>query len=147
MAAILLFALVTVETGGLYLLRVVRGDAVSTPFQLSFARAGHAHAGVLLILSLVGLLYADAVGLNGPLGTIARSGVPVAALLMSAGFFLSSLGEGRQEPNRFIVMVYVGGVCWRPGSSPSASASCALPDGRLSGPTSDDGGRCGLTAS
>ncbi len=109
-AAILLFALVTVETGGLYLLRVVRGDAPATPFQLSFARAGHAHAGVLLILSLVGLVYADAVGLDGPLGTLARSGVPVAALLMSAGFFLSSLGQGRQEPNRFIVLVHVGGV-------------------------------------
>jgi len=109
-AAILLFALVTVETGGMYLIRVVRGDAPSTPFQLSFARAGHAHAGVLLILSLVGLLYADAAGLDGPLGTLARSGIPVAALLMSAGFFLSCLGAGREEPNRCIVLVFVGGV-------------------------------------
>jgi hypothetical protein len=109
-AAILLFALVTVETGGMYLLRVVRGDAPSTPFQLSFARAGHAHAGVLLILSLVGLLYADAAGLDGPLGTVARSGIPIAALLMSAGFFLSSLGAGREEPNRFIFLVFLGGA-------------------------------------
>jgi hypothetical protein len=109
-AAILLLALVTVETGGLYLLRLVRGDAPSTPFQLSFARAGHAHAGVLLILSLVGLLYADAAGLDGPLGTVARSGIPIAALLMSAGFFLSSLGAGREEPNRFIFLVFLGGA-------------------------------------
>jgi hypothetical protein len=107
-AAILLFALVTVETGGLYLVRLVRGEAPSTPFQRSFARAGHAHAGVLLILSLVGLLYADAAGLDGSLGTVARSGTPVAALLMSAGFFLSSLGAGREEPNRFIVLVFLG---------------------------------------
>jgi hypothetical protein len=109
-AAILLFALVTVETGGLYLLWVVRGAAPSTPFQLSFARAGHAHAGVLLVLSLVGLLYADHAGLGGALGTVARSGVPLAALLMSAGFFLSSLGAGREEPNRLILLVYVGGA-------------------------------------
>jgi hypothetical protein len=109
-AAILLFALVTVETGGMYLVRVVRGDATSTPFQLSFARAGHAHAGVLLILSLVGLLYADAAGLDGSLGTVARSGIPLAALLMSAGFFLSSLGAGREEPNRFIFLVFLGGA-------------------------------------
>jgi hypothetical protein len=106
-AAILLFALVTVETGGMYLVRLVRGEAPATPFQLSFARAGHAHAGVLLILSLVGLLYADAAGLDGTLGTVARSGIPVAALLMSAGFFLSSLGAGREEPNRFILLVFV----------------------------------------
>jgi hypothetical protein len=109
-AAILLFALVTVETGGLYLMRVTRGAVPSTAFQRSFARAGHAHAGVLLILALVGLLYADAARLAGPLGSVARSGVPIAALLMSAGFFLSSLGAGREEPNRLVVLVYVGAV-------------------------------------
>jgi hypothetical protein len=109
-AAILLFALVTVETGGLYLVRVVRGAAPSTPFQRTFARAGHAHAGVLLVLSLVGLLYADAAGLESSLGTVARPGGPIAALLMSAGFFLSSLGAGREEPNRFIVLVFLGGA-------------------------------------
>jgi hypothetical protein len=109
-AAILLFALVTVETGGLYLVRLVRGSAAATPFQLSFARAGHAHAGVLLILSLIALLYADAVGAQGPLAQIARSGVPVAALLMPAGFFFSSMGPDRTSPNRLILLVYLGAV-------------------------------------
>ena len=109
-AAILLFALVTVETGGMYLIRVVRGSAALTPFQVAFARAGHAHAGVLLILSLVGLLYADAAGLDGALGTVARSAVPAAALLMSGGFFFSSLGAERTEPNRLIALVYLGAV-------------------------------------
>lgn len=122
-AAILLFALVTVESGGMYLLRVVRGEVPSTPFQLAFARAGHAHAGVLLILSLVGLLYADAADLDGLLGTVARSGVPLAALLMSGGFFLSSLGVGRDEPNRSIVLVFVGAASLRRGSSRSGSGS------------------------
>ncbi len=109
-AAILLFALVTVETGGLYLVRVVSGWAPQTPFQLGFARAGHAHAGVLLILSLVALLYADAIGLDGNLGIVARTGIPVAALLMSGGFFFSSMGEGRESPNRLLVLVYLGGL-------------------------------------
>lgn len=107
-AAILLLALVTVETGGMYLVKVVRGSAPATPLQLGFARAGHAHAGVLLILSLVGLLYADAAGLTGIAATVGRSGVPVAALLMPAGFFFSSMGEGVTEPNRLIALVYVG---------------------------------------
>lgn len=109
-AAILLFALVTVETGGLYLIRILRGSAPATSFQLSFARAGHAHAGVLLVLSLVGLLYADAVGMEGWLGVVARSGVPVAALLMPVGFFASSVGREVTSPTRAIALVHLGGV-------------------------------------
>ncbi|MPZ74563.1 MAG: hypothetical protein GEU74_15310 [Nitriliruptorales bacterium] len=114
-AAILLLGLVTVETGGLYLLRVVRGRADTTPFQLAFARAGHAHAGVLLILSLLALLYADAARLSGPLEVIGRSGIPAAALLMPGGFFFASIGKARTRPNGFIVMVFVGGACLAAG--------------------------------
>jgi len=29
---------------------------------------------------------------------------------MSAGFILSSLGTGREEPNRFVVLVLIGGA-------------------------------------
>ena len=108
LAGILLLSLVTVETGGIYLVRLVQGAAPSTPFQLGFARAGHAHAGVLLILSLTALLYADAVHLTGPWGWLARVGVPVAALLMPAGFFFSSMGKNRTTPNGFIALVYTG---------------------------------------
>ena len=109
-AAILLFSLVTVETGGQYMLRLVRGSTTATEFQVSFARAGHAHAGVLLILSLVGLLYADASGLEGTIAVLARGGVPVAALLMPAGFFFSSMGRSRTRPNRLIVLVHLGAI-------------------------------------
>jgi hypothetical protein len=111
LAAVLVFSLVTVETGGLYLLALHRGRTPATPFQLAFARAGHAHAGVLLVLSLVMLLFADAAGLEGTVGILARSAVPVAALLMSGGFFAASAGEGRTSPNdNLLVLVYVGGV-------------------------------------
>jgi hypothetical protein len=109
-AGVLLLALVTVETGGLYLVRIVGGAEQVTDFQLGFSRAGHAHAGVLLILSLVALLYADAIGLRGAAGILGRLGIPVAALLMSAGFFLSSMGEGRTEPNGLIAVIYLGGL-------------------------------------
>jgi hypothetical protein len=109
-AGILLLSLITVETGGVYLVKLVQGDAAATPFQLGFARAGHAHAGVLLILSLTGLLYADGAHLTGPWGWLARIGVPVAALSMPAGFFFSSMGTGRTRPNGFIALVYTGAV-------------------------------------
>ncbi len=108
LAGILLLALVTVETGGLYLLAIVRRKAEVTEFQEKFARAGHAHAGVLLLLALICQPYVDAAGLDGALGWLARSGVAGAALLMPGGFFFSSLGAGRTRPNRLIALVYAG---------------------------------------
>lgn len=108
LAGVLLLALVTVETGGLYLVRIARGQAPATPFQLAFARAGHAHAGVLLVLALVCQILADATTQTGFWSWVSRSGVALAALLMPAGFFFSSMGKDRREPNRAIVLVFVG---------------------------------------
>lgn len=108
LAGALLLALVTVETGGLYLVRLVRGKAPATPFQTSFARAGHAHAGVLLILALVCQVLADSTNQTGVWDWLSRSGVAVTALLMPGGFFFSSMGAGREQPNRLIVLVYAG---------------------------------------
>jgi len=34
----------------------------------------------------------------------------MAAILMSAGFFLSSTGQGRTQPNALIWLVYAGAV-------------------------------------
>ncbi|MFN2488721.1 MAG: hypothetical protein ABR529_03060 [Actinomycetota bacterium] len=107
-AGILLLSIVAIEFGGTYVLRIVRGRELKTPFQQAFARAGHAHAGVLVTLALVCQILADGARMSGLPGTVARSGVPVAAILMSAGFFLSSAGRGATEPNRFILMLYGG---------------------------------------
>lgn len=107
-AGILLLALVTVETGGLYLVKVVRGRAPVTEFQEKFARAGHAHAGVLLLLALICQVLADSTQQTGPLSWLSRSGVAVSALLMPGGFFFSSMGAGRTEPNRLIALVFAG---------------------------------------
>ena len=108
LAGILFLALVTVETGGLYMLKIVRGREDVTPFQEKFARAGHAHAGVLLVLALVCQPFVDAADLSGVWEWLARSGVAVAALLMPGGFFFSSMGRGRTEPNRLIALVLAG---------------------------------------
>jgi hypothetical protein len=110
LAGILLLSLVTVESGGLYMVKLVRGKAPATPFQLGFSRAGHAHAGVLLILSLVVQVYVDGSGLTGFAEWVARLLVPLAALLMPAGFFFSSMGAGRTEPNKLIALVWAGAI-------------------------------------
>lgn len=55
--------------------------------------------------------------LNGFLELPARSGIPAAAILMSAGFFLSSAGRGATRPNRLILLVYVGAVALGVGAA------------------------------
>lgn len=107
-AGVLLLTIVAVEWGGYYMLSLVRKRRTATPFQMAFARAGHAHAGVLVILSLVAQLYVDASGMGDPFAVLARNGIPLAAILMPAGFFLSSAGADRTQPNALIWLLYVG---------------------------------------
>ena len=108
LAGILVISLVTVETGGALMFKVVTGRQAATPLQQSFFRAGHAHAGVFLVLALVTQILVDATTLTGGAEWVARSFVPAAALLMPGGFFLSAIGTGRTRPNRLVLLVPVG---------------------------------------
>jgi len=83
----------TIIYGGLTLLGVLSGGAYGAPAppnltaqQQAFYRAGHAHAGVLLILSLVLQILVDHARL-GSLVWAVRIAAPAGALLVSAGFF------------------------------------------------------------
>ena len=76
LAGILLLSLVTVESGGALMFRVVTGRQEATPLQQSFFRAGHAHAGVFLVLALVTQILVDATTLTGAAEWVARSFVP-----------------------------------------------------------------------
>ncbi|MPZ70506.1 MAG: hypothetical protein GEU71_13415 [Actinobacteria bacterium] len=108
LAGILLVTVVAVESGGLFMLALVRGQIPKTDFQKSFSRAGHAHAGVLVTLGLVCQLFVDSAGLEGVMEAVARQGVPLAAILMPAGFFFSSMGRATEHPNGLIALVYAG---------------------------------------
>lgn len=109
-AGVVLLTIVTIEFGGWFLTKAVRGQVPMTEFQRNFARAGHAHAGVLVTLALVCLVLADATQLTGALGWVARLGVPVAAVLMSAGFFVSSAGRDVHRPNGLIALLWLGAL-------------------------------------
>jgi hypothetical protein len=92
-AGLSLILVPTIIYGGLTLLGVVSGGAYGTPgprdlteVQQAFYRAGHAHAGVLLMLSLLLQLFADHARL-GSLEWPVRVAAPLAALLVSGGFF------------------------------------------------------------
>jgi hypothetical protein len=116
LAGIALLTIVTIEFGGYFLTRVVRGAVPMTPFQQAFARAGHAHAGVLVTLGLVGILYADLARLDGAVGWIGRIGILAAAILMPGGFFASSAGKDRTAPNGAIVLVWLGALSLAAGA-------------------------------
>ena len=98
-AGIVLLAVVFVAYGGTFVLRVVTKRAPANELQTSFFRAGHAHAGVLIILGLVVELYVDLAGVDGIWQTLA-GGVLWSAILMPAGFFLSVTGKDPERPNR-----------------------------------------------
>jgi hypothetical protein len=110
LAGILCLSLVTVESGGLLMFRILRGQQPATPIQQAFFRAGHAHAGVYLILGLVAQVLVDATTLTGLAEWVARAFIPVAALLLPGGFFLSVIKPGTTEPNRLVALVPAGGV-------------------------------------
>ncbi len=110
LAGILCLSLVTVESGGLLMFRILRGQQPATPIQQAFFRAGHAHAGVYLILGLVAQVLVDATTLSGLAEWVARAFIPIAALLLPGAFFLSVIKPGATEPNRLVALVPAGGV-------------------------------------
>jgi Ni,Fe-hydrogenase I cytochrome b subunit len=109
-AGVVLLTVVAIESGGFFLLKVFGGRLTTTDLQKSFYRAGHAHAGVLVILGLLCLLLTEATDLSGFAHWLAATGVLWAAVLMPAGFFFSAMGEGRTSPNRAVVLLPVGAV-------------------------------------
>lgn len=110
-AGILLILVPTVAFGGETILRMVylQDDPyMRNPLRRRLWTAGHAHAGVLLILSLVSLLYLDAAALGDGLETLVRSAIPASAILVPAAFFLSVLPRDTERPNAIIYLAYLG---------------------------------------
>jgi hypothetical protein len=110
-AGILLVVLPSVMYGGLSLLTFLVGSApgyMDNPLRQNLWRAGHAHAGVYLILSLVMLGYVDEARLSPFWRWIARTGAPIAAILIPAAFFLSVASPTATRPNALMALVYPG---------------------------------------
>jgi hypothetical protein len=109
MAGLLLITVTTIEYGGTFLLGLLSGRQPEfTDFQRSMFRAGHAHAGVLVILALVSLLFTEQTRLSTPMAWAVRIGFVAAPILVSAGFFVAALGEGRTRPSGLIALLWVG---------------------------------------
>jgi hypothetical protein len=112
LAGILLIVLPTVMFGGVSILSLLIGDPtyMQNSLRQDLWRAGHAHAGVWLILALVALRYVDEANLSYSMKWLVRGSIPVAAILVPAAFFLSVLSPNATAPNGLIYLAYVGAV-------------------------------------
>lgn len=113
LCGIILITVPTIQYGGYFLLTslIDKGSGyMDNPMRQNFFRAGHAHAGVLVILALVCEILADAAVLSSPLVWLVRIGVPLSAILVSAGFFFSMLPPTATRPNGAISLIYVGAI-------------------------------------
>jgi hypothetical protein len=81
---------------------------MDNPLRQNLFRAGNAHAGVIVILSLVCQMLADAAILPSPLVWFVRIGVPLSAILIAAGFFFSM--PTAPQPGQAVSLIYVGAV-------------------------------------
>ena len=104
-----ILTVIGIMSGGTFLLRIATRGLAFNGLQRAFFRAGHAHAGVLVILGLVSLLLVSAVGVPVP-WQWASVGVLASALLIPGGFFLSVLGRDPQRPGRASALLWAGVV-------------------------------------
>jgi len=112
-SGIILITVPTIQYGGYFLLTSLMNKSsgyMENPLRQNFFRAGHAHAGVIVILSLVCQVLADAAVLPEPLIWLVRIGVPLSAILISGGFFFSMLPPAATQPSGAVSLIYVGAL-------------------------------------
>lgn len=111
MAGIILLTVPTIQYGGYFLLSSLtnrNSGYMDNALRQNFFRAGHAHAGVFVILALVCQILADSANLPMSWLWLARVGVPLAAILIPMGFFLSMTPPAATEPNGLVSLIYIG---------------------------------------
>jgi len=119
-----LLLLVSVEYGGWSLLGFLTGRGQLGEFREQFFRAGHAHAGVLLVLSLVYFLYLDRTGYSTGVQWLAGLLLVLGIMAQSGGFFIH-LGLGQKNRSS------LGTIVTRTGALLIAAALIVLAIGLL----------------
>ncbi len=113
MAGLILLAIPTIQYGGYFLLTQLmdrESGYMANALRQNFFRAGHAHVGVITLLSLIAQMLVDAAKLSSPWQWLVRIGVPLAGILISAGFFFSVAAPTTAAPNQAIFLIYLGAV-------------------------------------
>lgn len=111
MSGIILITVPTIQYGGYFLLTqlMTKGSGyMDNPLRQNFFRAGHAHAGVIVILSLVCQILVDGALLPDWLMWLVRIAIPLAAILIPLGFFFSVLPPNASEAGPAVNFIYLG---------------------------------------
>ena len=113
MVGLAFISLPTIAFGGHFLLSILKraaGTEGITETQRDYFRAGHAHAGVLVLLWIVGQLFLDESKLDGALVWALRLGLIAAPLLISGGFFGGAPRTTRGAAGPLVRLVTAGAV-------------------------------------
>lgn len=138
LAGVLLVLMPSVVAGGASILALIDDPAYrANQLRQDLWRAGHAHAGVLLVLALVTLRYVDDAKLGPRAKWFARHAIPAAAVALPVAFFLSVTDADAVEPNPLLNLAYAGAVLLSAGLIVLGVG--LLRSGRQT-PTADDGG-------
>ena len=113
MIAIAFISLPTFAFGGTFLLSILSRQAGTekiTAEQTSYFRAGHAHAGVLVVLGIIGQLVLDQSRFGDGVVWALRIGLFVSPLLISGGFFGGAPRTAGGSTTSLIRLVPIGAV-------------------------------------
>lgn len=102
-------ALPTVMYGGYALLGLLTRNGLSE-FQLTFFRAGHAHAGVLLLMSLLYHHFMEQTNLSRGIQIGSAAAVLIGILAQSGGFFLHMWMGQPGEPSLGTALTSIGAL-------------------------------------
>ena len=109
-------SLITVEFGGSTLLGFLTGrgslggDPATVDHRMRFFRAGHAHAGVLIVLSLVYYIYLDHADFSNGFDWVVGLVFVAGTLAQSGGFFLHLAHGAPAAPSAGTRLTRLGAV-------------------------------------
>lgn len=113
MVALAFISLPTIAFGGYFLLTILKKQAGTeniSSIQREYFKAGHAHAGVLVTLSIIGQLVLDHSLFNDAVTWALRIGLFAAPLLISGGFFGGAPNTPEAKPGGLVKLISVGAV-------------------------------------
>jgi hypothetical protein len=113
MVALAFISLPTIAFGGSFLLAILKrqvGTENITSVQREYYKAGHAHAGVLVTIAIIGQLVLDYSRFNDPLVWAMRIGLFISPLLISGGFFGGAPRASDGKPGSLVRLISLGAI-------------------------------------
>jgi hypothetical protein len=113
MIALAFISLPTIAFGGSFLLTLLKrqvGTENITDIQREYFRAGHAHAGVLVTIAIIGQLVLDYSRFQDWAVWLIRIGLFISPLLISAGFFGGAPRKENSKPGSLVKMISIGAI-------------------------------------